>query len=122
MVSSQDYKTRHQKLALEIYEKTIAMRTAAGHNQVKVMAHYLADRFRDGGFDDNNINIIPFISPNGEEIASLIVRFRGDNTSNKKPILFVAHMDVVDALKKDWVKRSIQTNRRRWVFFWKRNS
>ena len=104
LVSSQDYKTRHQKLALEIYEKTIAMRTAAGHNQVKVMAHYLADRFRDGGFDDNNINIIPFISPNGEEIASLIVRFRGDNTSNKKPILFVAHMDVVDALKKDWVK------------------
>ena len=104
LVSSQDYKTRHQKLALEIYEKTIAMRTAAGHNQVKVMAHYLADRFRDGGFDDNDINIIPFISPNGEEIASLIVRFRGDNTSNKKPILFVAHMDVVDALKKDWVK------------------
>ena len=80
------------------------MRTAAGHNQVKVMTYYLADRFRDGGFKDSDINIIPFVSPNGEEIASLIVRYRGDDSSNKKPILFVAHMDVVDALKKDWVK------------------
>ena len=104
LVSSQNYNADHQLLALEIYEKTIAMRTAAGHNQVKVMAHYLADRFRDGGFDESDINLIPFISPNGEEIASLIVRYRGDNSSNRKPILFVAHMDVVDALRKDWVK------------------
>ena len=104
LVSSQNYNANHQLLALEIYEKTIAMRTAAGHNQVKVMAHYLADRFRDGGFDESDINLIPFISPNGEEIASLIVRYRGDNSSNRKPILFVAHMDVVDALRKDWVK------------------
>lgn len=104
LVSSQNYSADHQLLALEIYEKTIAMRTAAGHNQVKVMAHYLADRFRDGGFEESDINLIPFISPNGEEIASLIVRYRGDNSSNRKPILFVAHMDVVDALRKDWVK------------------
>ena len=104
LVSSQNYNADHQLLALEIYEKTIAMRTAAGHNQVKVMAHYLADRFRDGGFEESDINLIPFISPNGEEIASLIVRYRGDNSSNRKPILFVAHMDVVDALRKDWVK------------------
>ena len=104
LVSSQNYNANHQLLALEIYEKTIAMRTAAGHNQVKVMAHYLADRFRDGGFEESDINLIPFISPNGEEIASLIVRYRGDNSSNRKPILFVAHMDVVDALRKDWVK------------------
>ena len=80
LVSSQNYNADHQLLALEIYEKTIAMRTAAGHNQVKVMAHYLADRFRDGGFEESDINLIPFISPNGEEIASLIVRYRGDNS------------------------------------------
>ena len=103
-LSSSDFKAEHQKLALEIYKKTIAMRTAARHNQGKVMTYYLADRFRDGGVKDSDINIIPFVSPNGEEIASLIVRYRGDDSSNKKPILFVAHMDVVDALKKDWVK------------------
>jgi len=104
IVSSKDFTADYQTKALKIYRDTIAMRTAKGHDQVKIMAHYLADRFRDGGFDDNDINVIPFISPNGEEIASLVVRYRGDGSSGKKPILFAAHMDVVDALKKDWVK------------------
>jgi carboxypeptidase PM20D1 len=104
IVSSKDFTADYQTKALKIYRDTIAMRTARGHDQVKIMAHYLADRFRDGGFDDNDINVIPFVSPNGEEIASLVVRYRGDGSSGKKPILFVAHMDVVDALRKDWVK------------------
>jgi len=104
IVSSKDFTADYQTKALKIYRDTIAMRTARGHDQVKIMAHYLADRFRDGGVDDNDINVIPFVSPNGEEIASLVVRYRGDGSSGKKPILFVAHMDVVDALRKDWVK------------------
>ena len=104
LVSSDSFALDYQKHALQIYRDTIAMRTAAGHNQVKVMAHYLADRFRDGGFPEDDIHIIPFVSPNGEEIASLVVRYRGDNKSSKKPILFAAHMDVVDALRKDWIK------------------
>ena len=104
IVSSKDFTADYQTKALKIYRDTIAMRTARGHDQVKIMAHYLADRFRDGGFDDNDINVIPFVSPNGEEIASLVVRYRGDGSSGKKPILFAAHMDVVDALRKDWVK------------------
>ena len=104
IASSKNYTADYQTKALSIYRDTIAMRTAKGHNQVKVMAHYLADRFRDGGFDENDINVIPFISPNGEEIASLVVRYQGDDSSGKKPILFAAHMDVVEALKKDWEK------------------
>ncbi|HJL92406.1 MAG TPA: hypothetical protein QGF04_01330, partial [Woeseiaceae bacterium] len=79
LVSSDSFALDYQKHALQIYRDTIAMRTAAGHNQVKVMAHYLADRFRDGGFPEDDIHIIPFVSPNGEEIASLVVRYRGDN-------------------------------------------
>ena len=104
LVSSDDYTLDYQRDALKIYKDTIEMRTAAGYGEVKVMAYYLADRFRDGGFAEEDINILPFISPNGEEIASIIVRFRGDGSSGKNPILFVAHMDVVDALKKDWIR------------------
>ena len=43
------------------------MRTVAGYGEVKIMAYYLADRFRDGGFAEEDINILPFTSPNGEE-------------------------------------------------------
>ncbi len=104
LVSSNDYTLDYQRDALKIYKDTIEMRTAAGYGEVKIMAYYLADRFRDGGFAEEDINILPFTSPNGEEIASIIVKYRGDKSSGKDPILFVAHMDVVDALKKDWIR------------------
>lgn len=100
--SSSDYDEDYQRLALKIYRDTIAMRTAAGHNQLPEMAHYLADRFRDAGFPEHDIHVLPFVTPKGEEIASLVVRWRGDDSSGKPPVLFVAHMDVVDALRTDW--------------------
>ena len=99
---SSDYTAGYQKLAYEIYAATIAMRTAAGHGQLPKMAHYLADRFRDGGFAEEDVHVLPFESPTGEALASLVVRYRGTGSSRKAPILFVAHMDVVDARPEDW--------------------
>ena len=72
---SADYRETYQRQALAIYRDTIAMRTALGHGQVPVMAHYLADRFRDAGFDADDIHVLPLVLPNGEEVASLVVRW-----------------------------------------------
>ncbi len=102
--SSADYTKPYQQQALHIYRDTIAMETSLGHHMVPTMAHYLADRFRDGGFDDEDIHVLLFQPPGGEETASLVVRYRGDGSSGQKPILFVAHMDVVGALREDWVR------------------
>ena len=101
-MNSNDYTKPYQRQALQIYRDTIAMRTAVGQHMVPTMAHYLADRFRDGGFDDEDINVLPFQPEGGEETASLVVRYRGDGSSWQAPILFLAHMDVVDALRDDW--------------------
>ena len=99
---SDDYTAPYQEAALQIYRDTIAMRTAAGHGKVPEMAHYLADRFRDAGFDDDDIHVLPFTSDSGEQTASLVVRYRGDGGSGRSPVLLTAHMDVVDALPEDW--------------------
>lgn len=100
--TSDEFTADYQQRALTIYRDTIAMRTAAGHGQVPTMAHYLADRFRDGGFDEDDIHVLPFTSASGEETASLVVRFAGDGSAGRPPILLTAHMDVVDALAGDW--------------------
>lgn len=100
--SSADYTEPYQKQALEIYRTIIGFRTAEGHNQVGVMANYLADQFRSGGFPADDIHVMPHTAPNGDEIPVLIVRYRGDGSSGEEPILFTAHMDVVDALPEDW--------------------
>jgi len=96
------YTENYQKKALEIYRTSIGFRTAESHGQVPAFASYLADEFRAGGFPDENIHILPSKSIAGEDIASLVVTYRGDGSSAKKPILLLAHMDVVDALAKDW--------------------
>ncbi|NOX70658.1 MAG: M20/M25/M40 family metallo-hydrolase [Gammaproteobacteria bacterium] len=101
---SDNYTKPYQRQALTIYRDTIAMNTSAGHHMVPTMAHYLADRFRDGGFDDEDIHVLLFQPPGGEETASLVVRYRGDGSAGKKPILFAGHMDVVGALRQDWVR------------------
>ena len=101
-VSSADYTQPHQRQALEILGTSIGFRTAATHGHVPALANFLADQFRAGGFSEEDVHVIPFTVPGGEETASLIVRYRGDGSSGKKPILLLAHMDVVDALPKDW--------------------
>ena len=100
--TSSEFSAPYQQLARNIYRDTIAMRTAAGHGQVPGMAHYLADRFRDAGFPDEDIHVLPYVVPAGEETASLVVRYRSPSDTGQQPILLTAHMDVVDALRKDW--------------------
>lgn len=100
--SSRDYAEPHQVKALEIYRTMIGYRTAAGHGQVPAMAEYLAGEFRGGGFPDQDVHVVPFTVESGEEVAGLVVRYRGDGSSGARPILLMAHMDVVDALPEDW--------------------
>ena len=83
--------------ARAIYADVVAMRTAPGQAKVPEMARYLADRFRAAGFPDADITIVPH-----KDTAALVVRYRGDGSSGKKPVLAIAHMDVVDALASDW--------------------
>ena len=100
--SSTDYTADHQKTALEIYRHIISIRSAAGHGRVPEVANYLANQFRNGGFNEADIHVLPQTLSTGEETASLVVRYEGDDSSGREPILLIAHMDVVDALPKDW--------------------
>ncbi|SVE36262.1 uncharacterized protein METZ01_LOCUS489116, partial [marine metagenome] len=49
------------------------------------------------GFDSQDIHLLPM-----GRTAALVVRYPGDGSSGRKPILLSAHMDVVDALPEDW--------------------
>ena len=89
--------TPDEAKAREIYATVIGMRTAKGHGKVPEMAAYLAGELKSAGFAEKDIEIIPL-----GETAALAVRYRGDGSSGKKPILFMAHMDVVDAKREDW--------------------
>jgi acetylornithine deacetylase/succinyl-diaminopimelate desuccinylase-like protein len=82
--------------AREIFAHIVGIESSIGKGKVPLVAKYLADRFKAGGFADADIHILPL-----GETASLVVRYRG-NGSGAKPIALIAHMDVVTAKRSDW--------------------
>ena len=80
----------------EIYRTIVEMDTSVEGGKTPEMAAYLAQQFRDGGFDAKDVHLIPV-----DKTAALVVRYRGDG-SGGEPILFLAHMDVVPAHRADW--------------------
>ena len=93
--------TTEQQIALNIYEDIIGFRTARGHSQVPAMVTYLTAWLKGEGFADEDIMVTDYDSA-GEPTQGLVVRYRGDGSSGRKPIVLLAHMDVVDALPEDW--------------------
>jgi carboxypeptidase PM20D1 len=100
--ASMRYTEPYQRQALTIFRTSIGYRTAASHGQVPALAAWLAEQFREGGFSAGDVHVLPRETADGEQTASLVVRYRGDGSSGQRPILLLAHMDVVDALPEDW--------------------
>ena len=97
--------------AREIYQRIIAFDTSVEGGQNPAMAEYLAGLFRDAGFAAEDVHILPL---NGT--AGVIVRYRG-NGSGERPILLLAHMDVVQALRSDWERDPFTLVEERGFFF-----
>jgi len=86
--------------AREIFARVISIPTSLGLGKVPEMAEYLAGEFRAAGFPAEDVTVVPIKLPE-EQTAALVVRYRGDGTGGK-PILLLAHMDVVTAKRADW--------------------
>lgn len=104
--SPQDAKAR------EIYERVIAFRTAKGHGQVPKMVDYLAETLKAGGVPAADIAILPH-----DETAAMLVRLPAAGRAAKRPILFSAHMDVVDARPEDWTRDPFRLIEEGGMFF-----
>lgn len=86
----------YQAEARQIFDRVITFRTSQGNGQVPAMVGYLEQVLRAGGVPANQITRLP----SGETVA-MLVRIPGTE-AGAKPILFSAHMDVVDARPEDW--------------------
>ena len=93
--------TPHQRLAREIYSELISINTADSVGAVTPAAEAMAKRFRAAGFPEADVRIL---IPDGKpKKGNLVVRYRGrGGPGGAKPILLLAHLDVVAALRSDW--------------------
>ena len=111
-VSAQDRNSEHAKKTFEIYKTIIEMETSKNLGNVPAMAQYLADELIGAGLQEADVEILPV-----GETAALIARYRGDGSSGKKPILLLAHMDVVEALPEDWERPPFKLTQDDTYFF-----
>lgn len=87
---------------LEIYKAAIESATVKGRGEVPKLASYLADQFRGAGWAADDIHVVPYEGDPGDQTAALIVRWPAAKKTGLKPILLLAHMDVVEAKRSDW--------------------
>jgi acetylornithine deacetylase/succinyl-diaminopimelate desuccinylase-like protein len=87
----------HQQLAREIYKQLIEINTTDSVGDTTVASEAMAARFRAAGFPAADL----FVGGPHPRKGNLVVRMRGQSTT-EKPMLLLAHIDVVEAKKEDW--------------------
>lgn len=92
--SSLDEQTR--QLSHDIYKQLIEINTTHSVGSTTTAAEAMAARLRAAGFPDADIKVL---GPNDRK-GNLVARIHG--TGARKPILFICHLDVVEANRADW--------------------
>ena len=93
--------TAHERLAREIYAELVGINTMDSVGSTTRAARAMERRFRNAGFPAADVQVL--IPPGDSTKGNLVVRYRGRGGPNvAKPILLLAHLDVVAALRSDW--------------------
>jgi acetylornithine deacetylase/succinyl-diaminopimelate desuccinylase-like protein len=90
--------TPAQQDARAIYKEMVEINTVDSVGSVTKAAQAVAARFKAAGFPANDIQLVG--PPSAPAKQNLIVRYRGKGRG--KPILLLAHLDVVAAIRTDW--------------------
>src|SRR5690349_453627 len=88
--------TPDQQLAHDIFAELVGINTTHEHGNTTPAAEAVARRLLAAGFPTADVQVI---GPRDQN-KNLVARLRG--TGKRKPILLLAHLDVVEALRSDW--------------------
>jgi len=89
--------TPNDQRARDIFEQLININTTGSVGSTTVAANAMAKRLTDAGFPAADVQVIGLA---GSKNFNLVARYRG--TGTQKPILLLAHLDVVEARREDW--------------------
>src|SRR4029453_3135730 len=97
-----DTLTPQQQFAYDIYKELVEINTVTATGDTLKAAEAMAARLRAAGYPGADVRVL---SP-GPKKGTLVARLRGPGA--KKPILLLAHIDVVEARKEDWTTDPFQ--------------
>lgn len=86
----------HDRLALDLYRELVEIRTVHPDGDNTAAARAMARRLLEAGFDARDVEVVEPAPRKG----NLVARLRG--TGELRPLLLLAHIDVVEAKAEDW--------------------
>jgi acetylornithine deacetylase/succinyl-diaminopimelate desuccinylase-like protein len=92
--------------AREIFKQLIEINTTDSVGNVSIAAQAMAERLRDAGFPEKDLQIA---GPTDRK-KNLVARIHasGEGSGKRKPLLFIGHLDVVEARREDWTTDPFQ--------------
>src|ERR1700679_78154 len=91
-----------QKLAHDIYKQLVEIQSGYTTGSTTLVAEAVAARLRAAGFPQADI----FVGGPAPKKFNVVVRYH--STGARKPILLLAHEDVVEAKREDWTTDPFQ--------------
>src|SRR5262249_38835317 len=91
-----------ERLAREIFRELVEINTTDSVGSVTAASEAVARRLRQAGFEETDIQVA---GPR-ENKKNLVLRYRG--SGKRKPVLFLGHLDVVEARREDWTTDPFQ--------------
>jgi acetylornithine deacetylase/succinyl-diaminopimelate desuccinylase-like protein len=98
-------------LARSILKELIEIDTTDSAGDNTAAAEAVARRLRAGGFDARDVEVVEPAPKKGNVVARLRGAGRG------RPILFIAHLDVVEARREDWSMDPFRLNEKDGYFY-----
>src|SRR5258708_18472266 len=89
-------RTAQQQLAVDVYNVLVEINTVTATGDTARAAEAMAARLRAAGFSESNVQVFTPAPRKG----NLVARLRG--TGARRPMLLLAHLDVVGARREDW--------------------
>jgi acetylornithine deacetylase/succinyl-diaminopimelate desuccinylase-like protein len=86
-----------QRLGRDILKELIETNTTHSTGSTTAAAERMAARLLTAGFPRADVVVVG----DADRKGNLVARFRGSG-SGRKPVLFIAHLDVVEAKREDW--------------------
>lgn len=85
-----------KQLSRDIFKQLVEINTTDSVGSTTVAAEDMAKRLRDAGFPASDVQVV---GPNDRK-GNMVARIHG--TGARKPLLFICHLDVVEARRDDW--------------------
>ena len=98
--SSSFAQTPAQQQLRSIYQELVETNTTDSVGSCTVAAQKMAKRLKAAGYRDSDMQLI--VPPGNQKKGNLVLRLKGDGS--KKPLLLLAHIDVVEAKRADWTR------------------